>query len=110
MDDIRFKNLYDAMTSHIDYSNMIESYGDDYVTFSNTNFELLQVIFGGFYLTSTMEDYFKKQPDGTVKSVLVPEFVKLLVSKIAKYNGKGYTLGELSYKDEYTVIEKVRNM
>jgi len=109
MNDMRFKNLYDAMTSHIDYSNMIESYGDDYVTFSNTNFELLQVIFGGFYLTSIMDEYFKKQIDGSMKSILVPEFVKILVSRIAKYNGKGYTLGNLSYKDEYTVIEKVRN-
>lgn len=109
MDEIRFKNLYDAFTSHIDYCNFIESYGEDFVTFENTNFDLLQTIYGGFMLTLLMDTYFKFEKDKPVKCSLLPDFVKILVSKIAKYNGKGYTIGELHYENEYTVLEKVRN-
>lgn len=109
MGDTRFKNLYEALISQIDYCNMIESYGTEYVTFKHTNFDLLKVIFGGFYLTSIIDDYLIKKPDGTMDSKLISEFIKSLVKVIAKDNGNGYTLGDLSYKDEYTVLEKVRN-
>lgn len=107
--DTRFKNLYDALTTHINYCNLIESYGAEKVPFENTNLDLLQVIFSGFYMTLTIDDYIKKSPDGKRTSRLVPEFVKVLANTLAIDNGKGYTLGNLSYKDEYEVIEKVRN-
>ena len=41
MDEIRYKNLYDSLTSQIDYCNFLESYGESKVTFENTNFDLL---------------------------------------------------------------------
>ena len=108
MDDVRYKNLYDALTSHIDYCNFIETYGEDDVNFNNTNFDLLKVIYGSFELTQLMDDYFIKS-DNTVKCTLMPGFVQYLVSKIASYNGRGYTLGNVEYCDEYTVMEKFRN-
>lgn len=109
MNGIRYKNLYDALTSQIDYGNFIETYGKDSVTFENTNFDLLQTIYGGFLLTLFIDTYFKKQFDDTVKCELIPETVRRLVSMIATHNGDGYSIGDLQYHDEYTVLEKVRN-
>lgn len=109
MNDTRYKNLYDALTSQIDYGNFIETYGKDFVTFENTNFDLLQTIYGGFLLTLIMDTYFIKQSNNTVKCELIPEAVRKLVSMIATYNGSGYSIGNLMYKDEYTVLEKLRN-
>jgi len=109
MNDIRYKNLYDALTSHIDYCNFIETYGKDSVNFENTNFDLLQTIYGGFLLTLIMDTYFIKQSNNTIKCELIPEAVRRLVSMVATYNGSGYSIGNLMYKDEYTVLEKLRN-
>lgn len=107
--DLKFKNLYEALTSQISYCNKIEEYGQNDVSFKNTNFNLLKVIFGGFYLTSVIDDYITVQKDKTVNSKFVPEFMKHLVPLFAKDNGKGYTMGQLSYKDEYEVLLKLRN-
>lgn len=109
MEDIRFKNMYEALMSQIEYCNMLESYGTENITFKHTNFDLLKVIFGGFYLTSIIDDYLIKKPDGTIDSIFIPEFIKSLVENIAINNGNGYTLGNLSYSDEYAVLQKVRN-
>lgn len=108
MNDIRYKNLYDALTSQIDYGNFIETFSEDNISFKNTNFDLLQTIYGAFSLTQVMDDYFIKQNDA-IKCTLMPEFVKMLVEKVATYNGRGYTIGDLMYHDEYTVLEKLRN-
>jgi len=108
MNDTRYKNLYDALTSHIDYCNFIETYGEDNVNFENTNFDLLQTIYGAFSLTLLIDDYFVVQ-NNTINCKLIPNVVQQLIEKIAVYNGHGYTVGDLMYKDEYTVLEKVRN-
>lgn len=108
MNDTRYKNLYDALTSHIDYCNFIETYGEDFVTFENTNFDLLQTIYGAFSLTQLMDDFFIKNGT-TVTCTIIPEVLKQIVEKVATYNGSGYTVGDLMYHDEYTVLEKLRN-
>ena len=108
MNDTRYKNLYDALTSHIDYCNLIETYGEDLVTFENTNFDLLQTIYGAFSLTQLMDDYFIKKGN-KVTCTIIPEVLKQIVEKVAIYNGSGYTVGALMYHDEYMVLEKLRN-
>ena len=108
MTKIRYKNLYDALITHKKYCKLIEGYGRRKVSFEDANLELLQTIHAGFLLTQIMDEYFIKV-DCDITSKLIPEKVKELVCGIAKNNGSGYTLGDLMYKDEYTVLEKVRN-
>lgn len=108
MDDIRYKNLYDALISHLQYAWHIQSFGKEKINCNNINFDLLQVIYGGFALTQIIEDYFKKVDDH-FECTLIPEKLKKIVELIAIDNGKGYTLGDLMYGDEYAVLEKVRN-
>lgn len=108
MNDIRFKNLWDAFTSDLDYCNFLESFGNDDVDFKNTNFDLLKVIYGGFALTLFMDDYFVKKND-QIKSELHPSVVVQLVKKIAIKNPKGYTIGNLHYANECDLLVKLRN-
>lgn len=108
MDDIRYKNLYDAITSYIDYTNYIESNGEDEISFENTNFDLLQTIYGAYSLTQLMEDYFKINKD-KVTSTLMPEALKQIVKIVATYNGSKYIVGDIIYDDENTVLVKLRN-
>lgn len=109
MKDVRFKNLYDAMTAHIDYCNMLEFASKCDIDFTNTNFDLLRVLFSGFGLTLMMEDYFIKKTDSSFESKLLPDFLKYLICIIGKDNGNGYTFGDLSYRDECTALIKIRH-
>lgn len=109
MDDIRFKNLYDAFLSHIDYSNYIESYGKDDVDLSKINYNLLIAIFSGFYLTTVVDNLIEKDELGVSKINIVPEFLDAVVEKIAKKTGTKWQLGEIKYDSSKDVLEKVRN-
>lgn len=106
--DIRYKNLYDALTAHEAYCEYMFSYGSKKGDFENINFDLLQTIYSGFSLTQLMDKYLIKDGEKMV-STLIPEALKKLVEQVAVYNGNGYTIGELSYCDECKVLEKIRN-
>lgn len=107
MDDIRFKNLYDAFLSHIDFSNYMESYSEEYVDLSKINYNLLIAVFSGFYLTAVVDEYICKEKEVRLK--FVPEFLDNIVKIIATKHGSGWRLNELSYKDSSAVIDKIRN-
>lgn len=109
MKDEKFKNLYQSFTGQIDYSNFIESYGEDFIDFSNTNFELLEAQYCGFYLTLLLDQYLIKVSDKVYSSKFIPEFVDEIAKNIAVNNGDGYTLGNLSYKNSIDVLVKIRN-
>ncbi len=109
MDDKRFKNLFQAFKSHIDFNNYIEEYGLMDIDLSKINYNLLMAIYSGFYLTITIDPLIEKISDKDVKINLYPEFLNILVKKIAEDNGNGYTVGELSYKDAQTTLNKIRN-
>ena len=108
MNDSRYENLSDALISHFSYCRFIETYGEEKIDFQNINFDLLQTITSGCLLTLLMDDYFKKENSKTT-SILMPEMTKYLTKIVAESNGKGYTLGDLMYHDECTVLEKIRN-
>lgn len=105
----KFKNLYESFVGHIDYCNFVESYGEDFIDFSDTNFALLQAQFCGFYLTLLLDEYLVKIDEENYTTKFIPEFIKEFVKMIAIDNGKGYTLGDLSYHDEVTALVKIRN-
>lgn len=109
MGDDKFKNLYESFVGQIDYCNLIESYGEDFVDFTNTNFDLLQAQFCGFYLTLLLDEYLIKIDDNNHTTAFIPEFIKEVVKMVAVDNGNGYTLGDLSYHDEVSVLVKIRN-
>lgn len=109
MDDKRFQNLFQAFKSHIDFNNYIEEYGLMDIDLSKINYNLLMAIYSGFYLTITIDPLIEKISDKDVKINLYPEFLNILVKKIAEDNGNGYTVGELSYKDAQTTLNKIRN-
>lgn len=109
MDDIRFKNIYDAFYSHIDFCNYIESFGEENVDIKKINYDLLSSIFCGLYFTTILDKYIVKTSSKNIEFKIVPDFLNFLVSQIAIDNGKGYTVGELSYKDSSTVLGKIRN-
>ena len=104
MDDIRFKNLYDAFLSHIDFSNYMESYSEEYVDLSKINYNLLIAVFSGFYLTTVVDEYICKEKEVRLK--FVPEFLDNIVKIIATKHGSGWRLNELSYKDSSAVIKR----
>lgn len=108
MNDSRYENLSDALISHFSYCRFIETYGEEKIDFQNINFDLLQTITSGCLLTLLIDDYFKKENSKTT-SILMPEMTKYLTKIVAESNGKGYTLGDLMYHDECTVLEKIRN-
>lgn len=109
MKNNKFKNLYQSFTGQIDYCNFIETYGEDYVDFSNTNFDMLQAQFCGFYLTLLLDEYLVQIDKNNYTTEFIPEFINQIVSMIAIDNGKGYTVGDLSYRDATTVLVKLRH-
>lgn len=112
--EIRNKNLYDALISHIEYATYLENYGDENIDFSRINFNLLIALFLGNYLEGAIDPYINKVCNDKgevvdVKIELVPEYLDFLASKIATNNGNGYTIGELSYKNASVLLDKLRN-
>jgi len=109
MENEKFKNLYQSFTGQIDYCNLIESYGEDFVDFTDTNFDLLQAQFCGFYLTLLLDEYLIKIDDKNYTTEFIPKFIEKIVEIIAIDNGKGYTVGDLSYHDATTILVKLRH-
>lgn len=109
MNDTRYKNLYDAYLSHINFSNYIESYGEDEVDLTKINYNLLIALFSSFYFTIALDKYIEKVDGADPIVKIVPEFLDEVVSLFAGKYGTGWKLGELSYKNSSVVIDKVRN-
>ena len=102
-------NLYEALISHINFGNIVESYGEDDVTLENANLDLLKVLYAGFYITLIIDQYAEKVDEDNVRFKFVPKFIEKAVDLFADNNGSGYSLGNLRYKDASTVLVKVRN-
>ena len=109
MNQIVLMNLYEALISHINFGNIVESYGEDDVTLENANLDLLKVLYAGFFITLVIDQYAEKVDEDTVRFKFVPGFIDKVVELFADNNGKGYSLGNLRYKDASTVLVKLRN-
>lgn len=105
----KFKNMYEAIFSHIDYSNYLEEYGQINTLLSRVNYNLLMSIYCGIYLLTVVDPLIDKKSNGDVKINLDQAFLNELIKRVATDNGSGYTIGELSYKDANTVLFKIRN-
>lgn len=105
----KFKNMYEAIFSHIEYSNYLEEYGQINTLLSRVNYNLLMSIYCGIYLLTVVDPLIDKKPNGDVKINLDQAFLNELIKRVATDNGSGYTIGELSYKDANTVLFKIRN-
>ena len=105
----KFKNMYEAIFSHIEYSNYLEEYGQINTLLSRVNYNLLMSIYCGIYLLTVVNPLIDKKSNGDVKINLDQAFLNELIKRVATDNGSGYTIGELSYKDANTVLFKIRN-
>lgn len=110
----KISNLYKALYSHLEFSKYIISYGSENVDFENIDFNLLIALFSGNYIESALNPYIEKIINDKgkvidVKLLLIPEVLDSLASIIAKNNGNGYTLGELSYRNASVLLDIIRN-
>ena len=109
MDSVRFENLYDAFRSQILFNNHMNNLEDSTFDLLSINFNLLKAIYSSFYLTTVLDPFIEKNSDGNVKIKLNDDFLDALIKNVAKYNGSGYAIGELSYKSSTICLDKIRN-
>lgn len=108
-DNKRLFDLYSIIFPYLDYAKKMLYSPFDEFSLSEENCNYLEGVFAGLLLTLWKDEYITKDENKNLSTLVIPEFLDTVITKIAKKVDDKYLFGNFVFQTHYELIDFVRN-